>query len=395
MFVLVAVILTFVTTPCTLWIYPEKYRVRGNDSPSRRKDKEVKTAGLNTPSGGPGGREQTSRILVVLQKIEHLSAVMFITQMLEPVFKAQTPPIANDKAYHQIAAQKPGEADVSESSVKSSPSGHSAALPHLEEKSGAERGLRIDALKLIELTGRTFSVMQSAEKDQVLLTDDALQLFKQFGRLRGLEVTPHIDIVGADSYPQAIAEQVVSLDSELVLLPWTIPVVGQSSMLIDPSSQAAVREGIATSPSTSPFESIFGLDSHGSPMYTHFVRRVFAECPADIALFVDRGFGSTSNFMPGAGQHVFMPFFGGPDDRLALTFVVQLCQHTGVSATVIRIEREGEGYFEAAGAGDDATKAHQAALQNNHLTIHPSVSLVVHDVHDQKLTRLAISDSYQ
>lgn len=376
MFVVVAVILTFITTPFTLLIYPEKHRVRGTGAatkPSRRKDKEGATAGLHTMSGAPGGREQTERILVVLQKIEHLSAVMFITQMLEPALKLRSQPVASDKALIKATADRhvAGDGDVSDVSVKSSPSRNSTALPTVAEDGNHEKGLKIDALKLIELTGRTFSVMQSAEKDQVLLADDALQLFKQFGRLRGFEITPHIDIVGAESYPQAIAESVVSLDSELVLLPWTIPVVGQSTMLIDPSPQAAIREGIPLSPTTSPFESIFGVDSHGSPMYTHFVRRVFAECPADIALFVDRGFGSATNFTPGAGQHIFMPFFGGPDDRLALRFVVQLCQHEGVSATVVRIEKEGEGYFEGK---DEAARAHQAALQNNQLTIHPSVS---------------------
>lgn len=380
MFVLVAIVLTFITTPFTVWIYPEKHRVRGNAAAvpvgRRKKDKEGTAAGLSVLNGAPGGRGQTSRILVVLQKIEHLSAVMFITQMLEPTYKARSRPVASDKALIKATAnqQLPAEGDIGSVSIKSSPSRDSAPLPVVGEDNN-DKAIRIDALKLIELTGRTFSVMQSAEKDQLLLTDDALQLFKQFGRLRGFEITPHIDIVGADSYPQAIAEQVVSLDSELVLLPWTIPVIGQSSMLIDPSPQAAVREGIPVSPSTSPFESIFGVDSHGSPMYTHFVRRVFAECPADIALFVDRGFGGSSNFTPGAGQHIFMPFFGGPDDRLALRFVIQLCQRDGVSATVVRIEREGEGYFtQANGEKAEAVRAHESALQNNHLTLRPTVS---------------------
>ena len=35
---------------------------------------------------------------------------------------------------------------------------------------------------------------------------------------------------------------------------------------------------------------------------------------------------------------MFLPFFGGPDDRLALEFVVQLCnENPCVRATVVRI----------------------------------------------------------
>jgi hypothetical protein len=36
-------------------------------------------------------------------------------------------------------------------------------------------------------------------------------------------------------------------------------------------------------------------------------------------------------------QHLFLPFFGGPDDRLALTFLIQLCGNPSVTATVVKI----------------------------------------------------------
>ena len=56
-----------------------------------------------------------------------------------------------------------------------------------------------------------------------------------------------------------------------------------------------------------------------------------------MALFIDRGLStdSGSTIYP----HIFLPFFGGPDDRLALSFVVQLCMHGAVSATVVRIRQ--------------------------------------------------------
>ena len=41
----------------------------------------------------------------------------------------------------------------------------------------------------------------------------------------------------------------------------------------------------------------------------------------------------------GDGVHVFLPFFGGPDDRLALDFVVQICANPRVSGTVVRITK--------------------------------------------------------
>jgi hypothetical protein len=378
MFVVDALILTFITTPFTLWIYPERVRTRGSSERDSRalKDGEKRAAGLHILTGGSGGREYTSKFLVILQKIEHLSAVMLVAQMLEPpAAKSRKPPAISDRALMKASSGKLSDGDISDESATTSPYHVSSELPALNEEAIPTTvvpggPLRIDALKLIELTGRTFSVMQSAEKDQLLLTDDALQLFRQFGRLRGLEIEPHISIVGLESYPSAVAEHAEALGSELVLLPWTIPVVSGSSALIDPSPSVADKEGLPSS-ALSPYESIFGADSQGSPMYSHFLRRVFSECPADVALFVDRGFGSSSSFAPGAGQHIFLPFFGGPDDRLALRFVVQLCQHANVTATVVRIEKT-DGIDSHDSNISETMQAHQAALQSNQLTVGPT-----------------------
>jgi len=70
---------------------------------------------------------------------------------------------------------------------------------------------------------------------------------------------------------------------------------------------------------------------------SHFIRRLFASSPADVALFVDN---KTSHHIVGSKVQIIVPFFGGPDDRLALEFVVQLCAREEVSATVIRVTKE-------------------------------------------------------
>ena len=89
-------------------------------------------------------------------------------------------------------------------------------------------------------------------------------------------------------------------------------------------------------------------DVSNSVAITHsqFVRGVFAQSTTDVALFVDQ---STLDSMPsivGSGigseggypQHV-LPFFGGPDDRLALEFVVQICANPRTRGTVMRINK--------------------------------------------------------
>ncbi|WVQ73663.1 hypothetical protein IAR50_003243 [Cryptococcus sp. DSM 104548] len=382
MFVVEAVVLTFITTPATLAVYPARFHKSLRDpsqgAGKKDDDKEHNLSGA-TLNGASGGREHTSKFLVILQKLEHLSAVMLLTQMLEPPAAGQREPWdASGHTHGEIKKGKHSSDDGSEthSQKDSTSTGHGKHdtfhnLFHSNKDHPASSGLepRIDALKLVELTGRTYSVMQSAEKDQLLVTDDALQLYRQFGRLRGLEITPHISIIEQEWYPRAVADYASDLDTELVILPWTVPVQGgASSDLIQPPTGSS-------STAVSQFDTIFGSETAGSPMYTHFIRRCFAECKSDVALFVDRGFGGMAGFTPGSGQHVFLPFFGGPDDRLALRFVVQLCQHQGVTATIVRVEKDeeessDEAETEEGGAGEKAgVELHQAALHSNQLTV--------------------------
>lgn len=355
-FVVVALVLTFVTTPFTLLFYPERHRLKDSDA---ARDAENANSAPATV-GGSGGREHTSRLLVVLQKIEHLAPVMLLSQMLEPLPTHQSkPPVENLRS--AIKDKKFDDGDISDESLKTVPSNDPTHAPVVQGPSVALPAVHIDALKLIELTGRMHSVMQSAEKDEIMRTDDTLQLFKQFGRLRGLHVNPHIAVVEEMQYPESVSQYASDLGSELVLIPWTVP-----TQIEDAEIQ---REGVT------PFDNIFAQQA-GSPIYTHFVRRVFNEAKSDTALFVDRGFGST--FTPGINQHIFLPFFGGRDDRLALRFVVQLCHNPNVTATVVyhQIQTHEDDVSVDKEVTSEIIQAHQNALHSNQLSMGPSSAAV-------------------
>jgi len=102
-----------------------------------------------------------------------------------------------------------------------------------------------------------------------------------------------------------------------------------------------VNDGAAGSVGFNPFDNLFKrtvTTEHSTEVAnSHYIRKVFAETKADVCLIVDRGLSTSGN--PG-DKHIFLPFFGGPDDRLALSLVVQLCAgDTGVTATVVRIRK--------------------------------------------------------
>jgi hypothetical protein len=81
-----------------------------------------------------------------------------------------------------------------------------------------------------------------------------------------------------------------------------------------------------------------------SVIHSQFVRGVFSQATKDVALFVDQSTLDSVSVVGGGGgrmqrQHVFLPYFGGPDDRLALEFVVQVCANPRTRGTIVRITK--------------------------------------------------------
>jgi hypothetical protein len=308
MFVIMALILTIITTPLTLWIYPEQFRttissVVGNKPRARK--------GTTDEGALPYGSEEKLKTIftVVLSKIEHLPALMTFVQILQPPASPQS-------------IDSTTSADDKESKDKRAVNRISTTgTPYVS----------IDALRLIELTDRTSVVMQSSEANDLLRRDALINVFRTFSHLNTIPVTTALSIVREESFATSVAARARDTDSDLVIIPWS----SRSSGIEDGATPAA-------SSTANPFDSLFGrgsgTDKASSTVYTQFVRRVFIESTSDVALFIDRGVSALDSNQ-NAGQHIFLPFFGGPDDRLALRLAVQLCMHPSVTATVIRIRK--------------------------------------------------------
>jgi hypothetical protein len=365
MFVVMAVILTIITTPLTLWVYPSKYRTRtiptGPPGASRSKEGEAVVG------------QQTSRFLVILSRMEHLSTAMLFTQLFAIGGSSTRAPVR----LPAIEEKSQGK-DVD--------SGSEAGV--FDETHGQDPPVsqRWDAHRLIELTGRTHSVMQSIESDSQARKDDLLQLYRSFAGLRGVNVSTGLDVVEQESFSEIVTQRAAAVGAELVVVPWTVPESGASAAVMDerrdtpnPTAGSSSRP---TSPRISTMDHIF---NHGeSGLYTYFLRRVFADCPKDIAVLVDRGFSAVQHVSNGnGGQHLFLPFFGGADDRLALSLCVQLCQQPNISATVIRISDNPDvGIAEpvkvttkdsvSSASMEESVRAHQTALDANNLTLRVS-----------------------
>ncbi len=227
----------------------------------------------------------------------------------------------------------PGVASATSKVVKSEITDDGAPLMQelLKTPDIQPRELSVDALRLIELTDRTSAVMQSAEADELIHHDPVLSIFRTFGHINRVPISASLTVVNQESFSSRVAEHAREKDTEMVILPWHS---GAHSL----DEQAPEGQTIYN-----PFNGIFGSgrsdNASSSVIYSQFIRRVFATSPTDVALFVDRGTSHSGSLSGAYGQHILFPFSGGPDDRLALDFVVQLCANPTITATVIRINK--------------------------------------------------------
>ena len=287
MFVLEALILTFMTTPLVNLIYPPKYRTFGLGDGSRTISENTHEKGEYEGGDSEGGEEETLRyrFSVVLDEFKHMPGIMALTKLV-------LPHTSEDPASRVVKSNKAS----------------------------------VHALRLIEFSERTSSIMKSAMSDILIKTDPLVGVFKMFGEQSDILVSASLSVVSPNDWAHSVAEHAERHGSQLVLIPWILPSLGCAA---DSCEHGAKLE-------PNPFDTFFGLsskDNSASTLYSHFVRGVFRHSKTGVALFVDLGDNAGTN----GEQHVLFPFFGGPDDRLALELVVQLCMNPRISATVIRV----------------------------------------------------------
>ena len=248
-----------------------------------------------------------TKFAIILDKIESIPAAMTMSQLISSPFTS--------------SALSSERTSVNEKAIDTngSDSTHSTNSP-----------VTVGLLRLIELTDRTSAVLKSQEAASTFVYNDpVVSVYRTFGQLNRLNVHASLSVVTQDQFPETVAKHASETGSEMTIIPWPRGV----TTIDDDPQKVGVRN---------PFDGVFHrtttVDQTNSVVFSEFIRGVFARSPSDVALFVDRGLNVgyvTSN------QHLFLPFFGGPDDRLALTFLGQLCENASVTATVIRLVTNG------------------------------------------------------
>lgn len=208
-----------------------------------------------------------------------------------------------------------------------------------------KRPLEVHGLRVIELTDRTSSVMHLTEgEDFYSLRDPVVNAFRTFSQLHDVAVSGRVAVVPTDSYAETLMSQASDVSSDFALIPW-----GEyGSVSEDQSFPVAMS-------ASERFRSSMHLD-----FINQTLQKAAGTCNAGI--FIDNGFGGIAKpvdrpeltrtksalsirsyrdlpTLPVANKchHIFFPFFGGADDRVAIRVVLQLAKNQHVTASIVRI----------------------------------------------------------
>lgn len=209
MFVLEALVLTFLTTPVVSVIYKPEHRSRATGDGDFKNVSGQETGIMERSiKGGKSGTDEPIRkthFTVVLDKLEHLPGMMTLTQLIQP-----PPPSYIDSEGDRIMLNRQSGSHTGHSSQGSS------SKTHLR----ASENVVIDALRLIELSDRTSAVMKSSAADTLIHTDPLLSVFRTFGELHNLPITTSLSVVTYDDLAARVSEHARDNSSHLVLVPW-------------------------------------------------------------------------------------------------------------------------------------------------------------------------------
>lgn len=316
-----ALVTTFATTPLVSALYPPWYQKK--IAAWKRGEIDWDGTRLIPDSGSddaPQEKHDSSEIrrLLVYLRLDSLPSLFTFINLL-----------GSDKASDSVNKLHPRRASQPES-------GDQTPLPG--------KPLEVHGLRMFELTERLSSVMKESEVDDFSTKDPVVNAFHTFGQLNNVATSGEVQIIPSDSFAETLNGSASEQASDLILLPWSEAGSLGETGLLNPHHGATADQ--------------FGHGSH-----SEFVKNFLADAPCNAAVFINNGFGGNTPPRPRPQQtttgmsvpptphlatmpvqnrshHIFFPFSGGADDRVALRFVLRLARNSNVTATIIFAKRE-------------------------------------------------------
>ena len=323
-----ALVTTFATTPLTLAFFPPWYQKklaawkRGEidwDGTRRDADDNVDSAGNSVLDKE---RWTDCQKLLVALRLDSLPSVFTFVALL-----------GGEKSDTTIAKVHPRK------------DGKFAGTEPDRKPSVTVAPIEVHGLRMLELTERMSSVMKESEADDWSNRDPVVNAFHTFGQLNNVAVSGEVQFTPEAQYAAALTDRASDHTSDMVLLPW---------------SESGSLSEVATAP--------FGEGTHGTfsnASYNSFVYDFFQSAPCNAAVLINNGFGAVPREEPRSltrtatnlslrstqlqataplrdlSHHIFFPYIGSVDDRVALRFVLRLARNPTVTATILHVKGPG------------------------------------------------------
>jgi hypothetical protein len=363
-FVVMALVTTFATTPLTTLLYPKWYQDKldmwkkgkidwdGNPilpedtSSDRAKD----STGYNRPT--------VAQSILVYLRLDGLPSLFTLVSLLGSPNASSTRKV---RRHHRLQEKGPQE---------------TPSDPSLQQ---LRRPLKMHGLRLFELTDRDSSVMQVSEIQSYASRDPIIKAFHSFATFNDLATTGGIAVIPQDSYANTLVTQARDSASDTIIIPWS----ETGSMSEQPSFLAASQRSdpLANKAFASFVEDTF--DKAGNIHIGVFIDRSIL--PASRSLRsrlqdhttrmltrTNTGVSLPSNYenqLPvvspsTSGYHLLVPFFGGEDDCFAARLALQIAQNEDVTATILLMTQASSSTVAPHDAMDDAAFFFRAMKSN-------------------------------
>ena len=266
-FVLMALVTTFATTPLTTLVYPpwyqrklERWRKGEIDwegqpiPPSDDNSEHGVTAEVKGATGNVA-----KRVLVYLRLDGLQSLFTLISLLAEPSSTVEA------VASPQSETEKSVAVGAATSTVSLVP------RPH--------RPLSVHALRLIELTERNSSVMRVAELESFAGRDPIIKAFAAGAVSKDVSISGQVSVIPLESYAGALAHRSEQVDSDLILVPWSES--GGISEIPDMSSHSSAHSPLANPEYLNLVSGVFDQASHVSPVAVWLDKALFIPVDSD------------------------------------------------------------------------------------------------------------------
>jgi Kef-type K+ transport system membrane component KefB len=327
MFVVMALVTTFATTPLTVALYPPWYQKkieqwkRGEidwDTGAPLKPTEAAESNTSRASSVAMEKFEQTRVrkLLVYLRLDNMPSILAFISLLSGPQSHVT----------QVHHSKVKPVDSQDLSVEG------------EDPKPPPRRVNAHGVRLISLTERPSSVMQVSELDEAALQDPIVNTFRTLGQLYNVPASGEVDVVPEDLFADTLVSRASDYSSDLLFLPWS-----ESNSLSEVASlhkPSVVADG----------------------PYSRFVLSALQTAKCNTALFFSHSSGNISEDLPHLSRsksvasirsfsmvkdlprpsivrhsirHIFCPILGGPDDLLAVGLTMQMVEK-GATATIVR-----------------------------------------------------------